>query len=631
MSSEPGLAVFVLKATIVLVAALGITRVMQRASAGARHLVWLVTFGALAVVPLLTMWAPLRIAVLPAATVDRQIEWMSAVALPASPAREARPAAVVTEPALAPPAAWSGINGASVVASIWAVVALLIVASFAWSGLIVRRIVRRARELDGQAWVTPLLEIADRLGVDAPPRLLVSGDTKMPFACGVFAPTIVLPADCERWSLARRQAVLLHELAHVRRKDLLGHMLGRLVCAAYWFHPLVWMAATRLRSESERACDDLALSCGTQAPDYAEHLLDIVTAVRRDVTPTVALAMARRKEFEGRMLAILDPELRRSTPSRRQSIALIGSLALIACVVAAATPVARQASPASPASRTAPLPVAHPAVAIADAAPRVKVHTHNVHVTAPAMVHADTTGDDDRPALLAKVLRGDSSASLRRIAAWGLQEYADAPVAAEALVHAVGHDADPSVREMAAWALGSVGSDAPGVTEALGAAARTDANERVRATAVWAVGTIGASGALDAVVSALADKNPDVRERALWAIGTISPQRAPATVTALLKDSDPRVRRLAAWVLYQIHDPASLPALDAALHAESDEDNQLADIRALAEMGEASITALRTLLESPDPRIKGMAVRALAGGHAAGPWPWPWPEPRPNP
>src|SRR6478735_5598751 len=175
----------------------------------------------------------------------------------------------------------------------------------------------------------------------------------MPFACGVFNPTIVLPAECDDWSLDRRRAVLLHELAHVRRHDLVGHTLGRLACALYWFHPLVWTAAKQLRSESERACDDLALTCGARAADYAEHLLDIVTSVRGDATPSVALAMARRKEFEGRMLAILDPDLRHSSPSRKQSAALIGSLALIAIIVGAAAPAPRQQTPAPSAASTA--------------------------------------------------------------------------------------------------------------------------------------------------------------------------------------------------------------------------------------------------------------------------------------
>jgi HEAT repeat protein len=455
----------------------------------------------------------------------------------------------------------------------------------------------------------------------------------MPFACGVFAPTIVLPAESEAWSRERRQAVLLHELAHVRRKDLVGHMLGRLVCAAYWYHPLAWVAAARLRSESERACDDLALACGTRATDYAEHLLEIVTTVRRDVTPTVALAMARRKEFEGRMLAILDPDLKRAGPSRRQSLALTGSLALIACLVAAATPVARLVGPASTLAApvfAAPVLAASPTVAMAAVESTVLRPHVRVYTTVHPRPSADT-GGDNRPELLARVLRSDSSASLRRIAAWGLAQHTDSPAGVDALVAALAHDTDADVREMSAWALAQAGEDAPGATAALATAVRRDPDPQVRGTAVWALGVSGAGGALDALTAALSDTSARVRSRAAWAIGIASPRRAPPGLTGMLTDRDPRVRELAAWALYQIRDPASLPALEAALHTEQNEDNQLADIRALGEMGEASVAALRGLLESPDPRIKSMAVRALAGGHAAGPWPWPWPEPRPAP
>src|SRR4029078_10998786 len=102
---------------------------------------------------------------------------------------------------------------------------------------------------------------------------------------------------------------------------------------------LLCTAARRLRAESERACDDLALIFGARASDYAEHLLDIVTCVRDHNTPAVALAMAHRREFEGRMLAILTPELRRRSLGRAQTAALVGGLAALALVVGAAAPV----------------------------------------------------------------------------------------------------------------------------------------------------------------------------------------------------------------------------------------------------------------------------------------------------
>ena len=679
MLDHAGLLVLIVKVTIILLAALGITRTMQRASAGARHLVWLVTLGTLLLVPTLTAWGPISIHVLApvgaAPVVERRLPAPSAAVGAARTeknddmvGRALGPTAVGQVDAFMRPGTFmrSGtfMRAGSLMLAVWALVVLLVVASFAWSGLTVRRIVRHARALDVQAWRTPLLEIADRMGLDEPPRLLVSSHAKMPFACGLVTPTIVLPDECDSWSLDRRRAVLLHELAHVRRKDLLGHMLGRLVCAFYWFHPLVWMAAKRLRSESERACDDLALACGTRATDYAEHLLDIVTSVRRDATPMVALAMARRKEFEGRMLAILDPDLRHSSPSRRQSAALIAALALVGGVVAAVAPAPRAATaatlPATIAAAPAPAraaPLAAHALAV-QAAPVIRSST----VAQPATVGPDSedvtrerraelhdriheqqhrknreaqqvpAGGDDRPALLAKVLRSDSSAKLRRVAAWGLENYPDVPAAAEALVYAVRHDSDPSVREMAAWTLANY-DNSDGVPDALGAAVRGDADERVRATAAWALGTMGrrGGGSPDALVVALSDANLEVRRQAAWALGTIGEKPAPQAIVGMLSAADPESRKLAAWVLFQIEDPATVPALQAALHKEKDGEIQIAELRAVIAMGNESVDAIRELLESPDPEVKSMAVRALAGGHAQGPWPWPWPRPRPFP
>jgi beta-lactamase regulating signal transducer with metallopeptidase domain len=135
------------------------------------------------------------------------------------------------------------LSGLSILLLVWAVVVIAIAASLGYAAMMVKRIVNRARPLDSEDWRTPLWEVSDRLELEEPPRLLRSEDAKMPFACGVFNPTIVLPAECDGWSLDRRRAVLLHELAHVRRHDLVGHTLGRLACAFYWFHPLVWTAA----------------------------------------------------------------------------------------------------------------------------------------------------------------------------------------------------------------------------------------------------------------------------------------------------------------------------------------------------------------------------------------------------
>ncbi len=348
------------------------------------------------------------------------------------------------------------------IAVAWAAVAcalLLRLGCGAWS---VRRIVRRARPLDDPDWQTPLYEIADRLELDAAPRLLRSDDVKMPFAAGLLSSTIVLPAESDGWSAERRTAVLIHELGHVRRRDLIGHTLGRVACALWWFHPLVWTAARRLRAESERACDDLALVFGARPSDYAEHLLDIVSCVRDHSTPAVALAMAHRREFEGRMLAILDPELRRRGPGRLHTAALVGGLATLALAVGAAAPAPREdgAPDVATADPSRALHV-HVTVADPDSAVEVDVDTSEARVAVSSraarsrrssasvalrLATSDTGPEpSQRAQILAKLLRTDSSASVRRIAAWGLNDFGDVHMAVEALIQAVGGDRDATV------------------------------------------------------------------------------------------------------------------------------------------------------------------------------------------
>jgi len=697
--SGPSISMILLlvKATLILLLAIGITLTMQRTSAGARHLVWLVSLSGLLLVPALAAWSPISLRILPPAPAapTSQAPAMSSapVVLRAGSDQSARisladPAAADANrstPAVTMESSSTSplLNTLSIVFVVWAAVVLIIAAWLGYAAMLVKRIVNRSRPLDTEDWLNPLWEVSDRLSLEEPPRLLRSEDAKMPFACGVFTPTIVLPAECDTWSLDRRRAVLLHELAHVRRHDLVGHTLGRLACAFYWFHPLVWTAAKQLRAESERACDDLALACGARATDYAEHLLDIVTSVRKDATPSVALAMARRKEFEGRMLAILDPELRHVSPSRKQSLGLIGSLAMIAILVGAAAPAPRAAVAQKSEVAAAPAATDSLELATSQKLPDAKGYpdsreiidgskthqslqtstiqrtvqrtlTSTLQKTVPeylqsvieqastavkpaVIMNALTKGSskaqrdtDERPALLARILATDTSAELRRIAAWGLAEYADQQVAVDALANALRRDANADVREMAAWALAEGDRSSVG-EQALEAALRGDASTEVRARAAWALGSVGDRSAGDALAAALSDKSVEVRKRAAWALGNADLRQAPPALINLLNDQDPEMRELAAWALFQIEDPAAIPGLEAALKREPDKELQVAYIRALAAVGEKSVDALKSLLESKDPEIRTIAVRALAGGNATGPWPRPWPEPRPFP
>ncbi|MDP9278276.1 MAG: hypothetical protein M3P00_02565, partial [Gemmatimonadota bacterium] len=202
-NSNISMVMLLVKATLILLVAIGITLSMQRASAGARHLVWLVTVAALLLVPALTAWGPIPLRMLPAET-------SSVLAgAPASPvtlsssagdskgkdadiaALNATNTASFPTTSIGRPTVFSVMGGISLLLLIWAVVLIAIAGSLAYAALVVRRIVNRARPLDTEDWLTPLWEVSDRLALDEPPRLLRSEDAKMPFACGLFQPTIV--------------------------------------------------------------------------------------------------------------------------------------------------------------------------------------------------------------------------------------------------------------------------------------------------------------------------------------------------------------------------------------------------------------------------------------------------------
>lgn len=91
-----------------------------------------------------------------------------------------------------------------------------------------------------------------------------------------------MPRSVETWPLSQLGAALRHEMAHVERKDLWTNLMAQIACAVYWFHPLVWAVAHRMRHEQETACDDTVLGSGFEPASYAEALI----ATARSLTST---------------------------------------------------------------------------------------------------------------------------------------------------------------------------------------------------------------------------------------------------------------------------------------------------------------------------------------------------------
>ena len=191
-----------------------------------------------------------------------------------------------------------------------------------------------------------LQALAAEMGIRTDVRLVLA-DVAVPATWGLRGATVVLPAGHDAWPAATLKRVLLHELAHIQRRDCLTHLLGDVARALRWYDPLAWLAVHRQRVESERACDDRVLAGGATASSYAQDLLRLGRALRsRPALPPAALAMARTSRLGGRIGVILDARRPRGRVGRIAA-AWVGTAALAVASGAAGLTPATQARPES--------------------------------------------------------------------------------------------------------------------------------------------------------------------------------------------------------------------------------------------------------------------------------------------
>jgi len=224
----------------------------------------------------------------------------------------------------------------------WSLGALLVAIRVLRGHLAARRLWRSARPVSDGAWWSALHETATALGVRRAVGLGRSDLVRSPMTLGLLWPRVLLPATVEGWSPERIRAVLTHELGHVRRHDALLQLCAQLVCALYWWNPLAWLAAARLRVEREHACDDLVLSTGVRPSRYAAELLELARAVSLDQPAGVdAACMADLSGTEARLRRILDPAASRRSPAWTSGLARAVAVGLVLALAGSSTPLAR--------------------------------------------------------------------------------------------------------------------------------------------------------------------------------------------------------------------------------------------------------------------------------------------------
>jgi beta-lactamase regulating signal transducer with metallopeptidase domain len=138
---------------------------------------------------------------------------------------------------------------------------------------IVRRLRRQGEAPRDLGWNARLERLRVRLGVSAPVRLLCSASASVPMVIGWLRPVVLVPASLLAGLTPHQlEAVLAHELAHIRRHDYLVNLLQNIVETLFFYHPAVWWVSRQIRTEREHCCDDLAAAICGSTLDYARAL-----------------------------------------------------------------------------------------------------------------------------------------------------------------------------------------------------------------------------------------------------------------------------------------------------------------------------------------------------------------------
>ena len=618
----------VVKASFILGAAALTSLVLRRASAALRHLVWTLALCSALLLPVVSLalpkWqlplikvastaVPSETTAAPSATDTEPAVTLTATAPPLGRALHAD---ADTAPAGVAQAAWlPSVSWQSALIGIWLLGAVVILGRIGVGLVAVRFLSRRTQVITDAAWLPMAMDLAEEMGVTPRLRFLRSGHASMPAATGLFRPSVIMPIDADSWSESRLRVVLLHELAHVRRRDCLTHVLSQAACAFYWFNPLAWLAVKKARAERERACDDLVLACGTRGSEYADLLLEMARVLRGDRFPALiggaSLAMAHRSQLEGRLIAILDPKVPRSGLTRTRALAVVAVACCTVAPLAALQPWGSHTEIVGDVDLSVEAPsVAVEAPAPAQAAvaqrPQPQAAPQPAQMPAPRAITQKEREDETEHETDTHVV------ALHAVEAVFVPHATTAVQMSAAAIASSVREAVAEVAEQEPKVAGEKGGQKadPRMVAALTAALK-DTDKEVRETAMHALVQMRDPSIFEPLLQALKDASPDVREQAAFGLGQMRDRRAVQPLIGALKDENASVREQAAFALSQLRDPAAVEGLSAAVR-DTNADVREQAVFALSQIRDRrAVEPLISALKDTNPDVREKAAFAL--------------------
>lgn len=213
-----------------------------------------------------------------------------------------------------------------IVVLLWMIGVLFFCIRFAANYQLLHFLKAEALPIKEMAWKLQLSKLKNQMGIQHAVQLLESAIVKAPLTFGHFKPIILVPIGLlNALPPEQVEALLLHELAHIRRNDFLVNLLVSLLEALCFFHPVIWWLSARLRESREECCDELVIARGIPPITYAESLLSITKPSKIQF---VMNAKNHASHFSTRIRRLLVPEVKASLP--RPALSVVLAIAVVA-------------------------------------------------------------------------------------------------------------------------------------------------------------------------------------------------------------------------------------------------------------------------------------------------------------
>jgi len=218
---------------------------------------------------------------------------------------------------------------------LWAAGAMAIAGRFVASRTSLLLLRENARPVKRTTVLDMFRNLSTQIGVRRHTVVLVSREVKAPVVVGITRPAIILPESiAEDYPIQRLEPMLIHELAHVRRRDHIVNAFQRLLAIGLFFHPLFWLVCRALSTERERSCDDYVVRVTGAPRRYALSLAELAEHVAGRQPPAHAAANTQSKACKSATSQRVETLVSRKTVPPQPSAAAVAALVIIATIVA---------------------------------------------------------------------------------------------------------------------------------------------------------------------------------------------------------------------------------------------------------------------------------------------------------